>query len=68
MLDFREVGPAGARPEMYVQDGHPRQDLANAGPLAVAVPMAVKGYVELAKRFGSKPLAQLVSLPAGART
>src|SRR6266850_2477117 len=61
VLDFREVGPLAARPDMYVQDGHPRQDLANAGPLSVAVPAAVKGYAELAKRFGKKPLAQLTS-------
>lgn len=61
VLDFREVGPAAARPDLYIQDGQPRQDLANAGPLAVAVPTAVKGYVELAKRFGTKPLAQLTS-------
>jgi gamma-glutamyltranspeptidase/glutathione hydrolase len=31
------------------------------GPLSVAVPAAAKGYVELAKRFGSRPLAQLTS-------
>ena len=61
VLDFREVGPLAARPDMYVQDGQPRQDLANAGPLSVAVPAAVKGYAELAKRFGKKPLAQLTS-------
>jgi gamma-glutamyltranspeptidase / glutathione hydrolase len=60
-IDFREVGPAGARPDMYVQNGEPRQDLANAGPLSVAVPAAVKGYAELVKRFGKKPLAQLTS-------
>jgi gamma-glutamyltranspeptidase/glutathione hydrolase len=60
-LDFREVGPLAARPDMYIQDGQPRQDLANAGPLSVAVPAAVKGYAELVKRFGSKPLAQLTS-------
>ncbi len=60
-IDFREVGPAAARPDMYVRDGQPRQDLANAGPLSVAVPAAVKGYVELVKRFGKKPLSQLTS-------
>src|SRR5205807_1992583 len=47
--------------DMYVQDGQARQDFANAGPLSVAVPSAVKGYAELARRFGKKPLAQLVS-------
>ena len=61
VVDFREVGPAKATPQMYIQDGKPRQDLANMGPLSIAVPAAVKGYVELAKRFGKKPLAQLTS-------
>src|SRR6478672_2603504 len=61
VLDFREVGPQAARPDMYILDGQPRQDLANAGPLSVAVPAAVKGYVELVKRFGKKPLSQLTS-------
>ena len=60
-IDFREVGPAAARPDMYVVEGQPRQDLANAGPLSVAVPAAVKGYAELVKRFGKKPLSQLTS-------
>ena len=61
VLDFREVGPRAARPDMFVQNGEARQDLANAGPLSVAVPAAVKGYAELLKRFGKKPLAQVVS-------
>jgi len=61
VLDFREVGPQASRPEMFVRDGQARQDLANAGPLSVAVPAAVKGYAELVKRFGKKPLAQLTS-------
>src|SRR2546427_5567676 len=61
VLDFREVGPLAARPDMYVEDGEARQDFANAGPLSVAVPSAVKGYAELARRFGKNPLAQLVS-------
>src|ERR671938_330111 len=65
VLDFREVGPAAARPDMYVRDGQARQDLANAGPLAVAVPGAVRGYVELLKRFGKRSLGEAVA-PAGA--
>ena len=60
-LDFREVAPARATPDMFVEDGKPRQDLANAGVLSVAVPAALKGYIELAKRFGTKPLSQLTA-------
>ncbi len=61
VIDFREVAPLAARPDMYLVGGQPRQDLANAGPLSVAVPAAVKGYAELVRRFGKKPLAQITS-------
>src|SRR5207237_8460637 len=40
VLDFRETGPAKARPDMYMVGGQPRQDLADAGALSVAVPAA----------------------------
>jgi gamma-glutamyltranspeptidase/glutathione hydrolase len=59
VLDFRETGPMRAKPDMYLLNGQARQDLANAGPLSVAVPTAVKGYVELTKRFGTQPLSLL---------
>ena len=60
IVDFREVGPAAASPQMYVQDGKAREDLAAVGPLAVAVPGAVRGYVELLKRFGRRPLSEVL--------
>src|SRR5438270_5132658 len=60
VIDFREVAPAAATPQMYVQDGKVREDLARDGPLAVAVPGAVRGYVELLKRFGKRPLLDVV--------
>jgi gamma-glutamyltranspeptidase/glutathione hydrolase len=60
IVDFREVAPAAATPQMYVQDGKVREDLARDGPLAVAVPGAVRGYVELLKRFGKRPLLEVV--------
>ena len=58
-FDFRELAPARATPDMFLENGKPRQDLSDAGPLSVAVPAAVRGYTELAKRFGKKPLSQL---------
>ena len=61
VLDFREQAPAKATPEMYLEQGKARQDLANAGALAVAVPAAVRGYADLVARFGRKPLSQVVS-------
>ena len=60
-LDFRETAPAAARPDMFAL---PRPAGAASpsldGGAAVAVPGAVKGYAELASRFGTLPLARLV--------
>ena len=60
VVDFREVAPSAATPQMYVQDGKAREDLARAGPLSVAVPGAVRGYIELLKRFGKRPLLEVL--------
>ncbi|HYG70367.1 MAG TPA: gamma-glutamyltransferase, partial [Anaeromyxobacteraceae bacterium] len=51
-LDFREVAPAAATPAMFV--GQPVKGARPSldGGLAVAVPGAVRGYAELARRFG----------------
>jgi gamma-glutamyltranspeptidase / glutathione hydrolase len=60
-LDFRETAPAAARPDMFAGPrpaGAPSPSLD--GGAAVAVPGAVKGYAELARRFGTLPLARLV--------
>jgi gamma-glutamyltranspeptidase/glutathione hydrolase len=60
-LDFREVAPAAARPDMFAgprAEGAPSPSLD--GGKAVAVPGAVKGYAELARRFGTMPLSRLV--------
>src|SRR5690242_21508679 len=59
VLDFREVAPAAATAEMFSRPGAPARGSLDGG-LAVAVPGAVKGYAELARRFGSRPLARLV--------
>jgi len=60
-LDFREVAPAAARPDMFAGPrpaGAPSPSLD--GGTAVAVPGAVRGYTELARRFGTWPLPRLV--------
>ena len=59
VLDFREVAPASATRDMFVQPGRPARASLDGG-LAVAVPGAVKGYAELARRFGTRPLRELV--------
>jgi gamma-glutamyltranspeptidase/glutathione hydrolase len=60
-LDFREVAPAASRPDMFAGErpqGAPSPSLD--GGTSVAVPGAVKGYAELARRYGSLPLSRLV--------
>ena len=69
VLDFREVAPAAATADMFAAAApgaaEPGGGSAPARPsldggLAVAVPGAVKGYAELARRFGTRPLPRLV--------
>jgi gamma-glutamyltranspeptidase/glutathione hydrolase len=60
VLDFREVAPAAAGRDMFLRDGRPDPALSRDGGLAVAVPGAARGYAELARRFGTRPLRELV--------
>jgi gamma-glutamyltranspeptidase/glutathione hydrolase len=60
-IDFRETAPAAARPGMFLVGGKPDPALSRCGGLAVAVPGAVKGYAEIARRFGNRPLPALVA-------
>ena len=60
-LDFREVAPARATADMFLAGGAPDPRRSLDGGLAVAVPGAVRGYAELARRFGTRPLAELVA-------
>jgi gamma-glutamyltranspeptidase/glutathione hydrolase len=55
VLDFREVAPKGATRDMYVKDGKVVPGLSTDGPLAVAVPGAVAGYLQLLKEHGRLP-------------
>ncbi len=58
-LDFREVAPAAATRDMFLVDGKPDPKRSTQGGLAVAVPGAVKGYAELARRFGKLTYSRL---------
>ncbi len=60
VLDFREVAPAAATRDMFLRQGRPDPALSRQGGLSVGVPGAVKGYAELARRFGTLPLRELV--------
>jgi len=56
VLDFLEMSPAGANPEIYEKDGRLERERLVTGARAVAVPGTVGGLVEALKRSGSLPL------------
>ena len=57
-LDFREVAPAAASRDMYVQSADPKASVR--GGLAVAVPMEGPGLALLQSRHGRLPLRRVV--------
>ena len=61
-LDFREMAPAAATRDMYLDaEGNADPDLSRYGHLAVGVPGSVAGMVDLHARHGSLPWGDLVS-------
>ncbi len=53
-LDFREMAPAGATRDMYLDgDGEPDRDRSRVGHLAVGVPGTVAGFLMALERYGS---------------
>ena len=62
-LDYRETAPHAASADMFYRDGHPNEELAKAGPLAVAVPGEIAGVDAALKRFGTMKFQQ-VAAPA----
>jgi gamma-glutamyltranspeptidase/glutathione hydrolase len=60
-LDFREVAPAAATETMFLRDGQADPALSRDGPLAVAVPGAVAGYLALHERLGKLPRARVLA-------
>lgn len=60
-LDYREVAPAAASRDMYLDEkGEPRPEASTVGPLAAGVPGAVAGLEAMHQRFGSRPWRELV--------
>ncbi|MBX7100294.1 MAG: gamma-glutamyltransferase [Myxococcaceae bacterium] len=55
VLDFREVAPKGASRDMFLKDGALVPGASLDGALAVAVPGAIAGYVELQAKYGVLP-------------
>ncbi|THH41520.1 gamma-glutamyltransferase [Neolewinella litorea] len=60
-LDYREVAPAAAHRDMYLDSaGNVTEGLSTLGHLAVGVPGTVAGIAAMHERFGSLPWAELV--------
>lgn len=59
MVDGREVAPAAATRDMYLdEDGEPRRGASLMGPLAAGIPGAPKALEHLSSRYGRLPLAR----------
>ena len=60
-LDYREVAPAAASRNMYLDDdGNVTEGLSTLGHLAVGVPGTVAGIATMHERLGSLPWEELV--------
>ena len=59
MIDGREMAPAAADKDMYLNaDGSVNRDLALNGPLAAAIPGEIAGLEHLAVNYGKLPLSE----------
>src|SRR5207244_7980755 len=60
-LDFREVGPAAARHDLYLDKaGQLVPEASRVGPPAAGVPGSPAGLYELHKKLGKLPWAKVV--------
>ncbi len=60
-LDYRETAPLQARPDMYLRDGKPDEDLARDGILGVGVPGEIAGIDAALRRFGTMKFQQIAA-------
>jgi gamma-glutamyltranspeptidase / glutathione hydrolase len=60
-LDYRETAPLQARPDMYIRDGKPDEDLARDGILGVGVPGEIAGIDSALRRFGTMKFQQIAA-------
>jgi gamma-glutamyltranspeptidase/glutathione hydrolase len=60
-LDYREVAPLQARPDMYMRNGKPDEDLARDGILGVGVPGEIAGVDAALRRFGTMKFQQIAA-------
>lgn len=60
-IDAREVAPAAATADMYLDaEGEPVKGASVSGPLAAAIPGEAAGLVHLADNYGTLPLKTLL--------
>lgn len=59
-LDFREVAPAAAKRDMYVQPDGSISSNSQTGPLAAGVPGTIAGLDAMHRKFGTRPWKELV--------
>ena len=60
-LDYRETAPLQARPDMYLRNGKPNEELARDGVLAVGVPGEIAGIDAALRRFGTMKFQQIAA-------
>ena len=61
-LDFREVAPAAATKDMYLDEkGEPRGDASLVGALSAGVPGSPAGLFELQRKYGKLPWKSVVA-------
>jgi gamma-glutamyltranspeptidase/glutathione hydrolase len=63
VLDYREIAPSASRADMYVQAADKTGTSpapSRYGGLAVGVPGLLAGHSEMLRRFGTRPLAELI--------
>ena len=60
-LDYRETAPLLSRPDMYMRDGKPDEDLARDGILGVGVPGEIAGIDAALRRFGTMKFQQIAA-------
>ncbi len=59
-LDFREVAPAAAKPNMFLLPDGSIAPASRTGPLASGVPGTIAGLEAMHKKFGSRPWKELL--------
>lgn len=59
-LDYREVAPAKAKRDMYLEDGKVVPGRSTDGALSVAVPGMVAGFAEAQTKLGKKQLKDVL--------